>query len=141
MNVDDDYQHSPAFTVAGQEPSGASLRGVDVSVHNGDVLWGSLAGAGIRFAYVRATKSTYSPDGKFLDNVNSIKGAPGSGIIIGAYHFGTPLFSPEFYQTEYDQQVTATQEASKFLSVAKDTIGAGFLPPAIDIEPQPVAFT
>jgi GH25 family lysozyme M1 (1,4-beta-N-acetylmuramidase)/uncharacterized protein YegP (UPF0339 family) len=106
--------------------------GLDVAAA---VNWSAVNG--IRFAYLKATESTYSPDGDFSANTG---GAIGQGIKVGAYHFATPLFSPAFYQATYDHTDTALQEAHHFVDAAEGVIGSGFLPPALDVEEQVVTW-
>jgi GH25 family lysozyme M1 (1,4-beta-N-acetylmuramidase) len=141
-NPDGQSSGAAGFTVTNTTTTTTNLAlGIDVSAANGTINWGAVSGAGIQFAYIKATESTsppYTPDTQFSANTN---GAIGQHIIIGAYHFATPLFSPQFYQPSYDHVDTDIQEASNFVSAAKGIIGTGFLPPSLDVEPQVVAWT
>jgi hypothetical protein len=85
-----------------------------------------MASAGIKFAYVKATESTYLPDSQFAANTDRTTGAIGHGIAVGVYHFATPLFSPQYYQPGYDHQNTAEEEAQNFYDTAKNFIGPVF---------------
>jgi len=114
-----------------------SVLGIDVYAGNGDISWTGMANAGIQFAYIKATESTYSPDTKFQANTSD---ALNQHIAVGAYHFATPLFSPTFFQTGYDHQDTAVQEAANFVNTSQGMIGSGFLPPALDVEAQVVTW-
>jgi GH25 family lysozyme M1 (1,4-beta-N-acetylmuramidase) len=113
--------------------------GIDVS--HGSISWSGMASASIQFAYLKATESSsaYTATYGFPENVS---GAISQHIAVGAYHFATPLFSPEFYQSSYDHQDTAEDEAQHFVDVAQaqGSIGLGFLPPALDLEPQVVTW-
>ena len=67
--------------------------GVDVSSYQGgSINWGSVKGAGITFAWAKATEGTYNNDADFTINENNGKSA---GVYMGAYHFARPdLDSP-----------------------------------------------
>src|SRR5579871_2192017 len=66
--------------------------GIDVSSYQGQPNWGSVHGAGIVFAWAKATEGTYGIDGDFTYNEGNGKAA---GIYLGAYHFARPdLDSP-----------------------------------------------
>jgi lysozyme len=67
--------------------------GIDVSSHNGTINWGSVAGAGVDFAFARAMLCT-RPDYTFATN---LKGMRAAGIIPGAYHF---LYARRFASPE-----------------------------------------
>jgi GH25 family lysozyme M1 (1,4-beta-N-acetylmuramidase) len=108
-----------------------TVYGVDVSHHQGVINWTSVASAGKRFAYVKATQATSnvevklitpekSIDSKFVQNMTNGQAA---GLVMGAYHFAMPYYTPD-----------ATEEADHFVSVAGPYIGDGFLPPALDME-------
>jgi GH25 family lysozyme M1 (1,4-beta-N-acetylmuramidase) len=133
------YSSVRSFTVTNSTVTTTNLAvGIDVYAGNGTINWSAVSNAGIQFAYLKATESTYSPDSKFSANTN---GAIGQHIIAGAYHFATPLFSPSYYQPSYDHTDTAFQEASNFVNAAKGVIGSGFLPPSLDVEAQVVTWT
>ena len=61
-----------------------TLKGIDVSKHQGAIDWGRVGRAGIQFAMVRASYGQSGRDEKFAANV---KGAQANGIEVGAYHF------------------------------------------------------
>ena len=65
----------------------ASVEGVDVSSHQGNVDWPALWADGNRFAYVKATEGTYYRNEYFAQQYN---GSYDVGMIRGAYHFGVP---------------------------------------------------
>lgn len=64
------------------------MRGVDVSVHNGNVNWRKLKAAGIDFAICRSSYGKSSADETFQKNV---EGAHAAGLICGAYHYSYAL--------------------------------------------------
>ncbi|WP_043266087.1 lysozyme [Streptomyces sp. CT34] len=76
----------------------ASVEGVDVSSHNGNVGWSALWKSGVRFAYVKATESTSYTSPYFAQQYN---GSYRSGMIRGAYHFATPDTSGGAAQANY----------------------------------------
>ena len=64
------------------------MKGVDVSIHNGNVDWAALKAAGIDFAICRAGYGRNYADSTFFRNVN---GAHAAGLICGAYHYSYAL--------------------------------------------------
>lgn len=65
------------------------IRGVDVSIFQGEVDWKSLAAMGVRFAYLRCSIGNEpGVDVKFVANA---KRAREAGIAVGPYHFAFPL--------------------------------------------------
>jgi lysozyme len=106
-----------AGLVPWNEPAaGDGPRGIDVSHHQGRIEWDAVAGAGVRFAYLKATEGRDFRDPRFRDNW---MGAEAAGIARGAYHFFT-FCSPGRAQAEH------------FLRVAPPVRGA--LLPAADVE-------
>lgn len=105
------------------QPVTSVVEGIDVSKFQGDINWNQVFNqGGKKFAIIRATAGKRTTDDKFLKNIVEAKNA---GLIVGAYHFA------------YPQAYTAHEEAQKFLSVASNYIGNGYLPPALDIEDSP----
>ncbi len=96
-----------------------SVPGIDVSKWQNVIDWHKVAGAGIRFAVVRATRGQSYQDPTFDANV---AGASAQGIVVGAYHRATTSGSLG----------DARIEADHFLAVAAPH--AGQLIPALDIE-------
>ncbi|UNO39956.1 lysozyme [Streptomyces sp. MST-110588] len=83
---------------APKPPVAASVEGVDVSSHNGNVAWQTLWNGGVRFAYVKATESTSYTNPYFTQQYN---GSYDVGMIRGAYHFATPNTSSGAAQANY----------------------------------------
>ncbi|HEV7628894.1 MAG TPA: lysozyme [Streptomyces sp.] len=81
-----------------QRTLAASVEGVDVSSHNGDVAWPTLRTSGVRFAYVKATEGTSYTNPKFAQQYN---GSYKSGMIRGSYHFAVPSNSSGAAQANY----------------------------------------
>ncbi len=71
-------------TVIPQSVVNYTIKGVDISSHNGDVNFNSLARQGIDFVYIKGTEGTDFKDNKF--NVNFRKAAE-AGLKVGMYHF------------------------------------------------------
>lgn len=61
-----------------------TVRGVDVSAHNGDVDFKRLADAGIDFVYIKASEGATWRDARFEENYAA---ALESGMAVGVYHF------------------------------------------------------
>ena len=57
--------------------------GIDVSHFNGEIAWPSVAGSGVRFAYMKATQAAEFRDPMFERNWS---GAAQAGLRRGAYH-------------------------------------------------------
>jgi len=96
--------------------------GVDVSSYQGGgINWSSVHGAGISFAWAKATESVNIADPDFVGNENNGKAA---GVLMGAYHFAHPNLN------------TPAAESSYFWSVANGYIkadGKSFMP-MLDME-------
>lgn len=106
------------------------IRGVDVSRHQGRVIWNSVAKNGIRFVYIKATEGGDFQDAQFTEN---LRDARVEGLACGAYHF-------------FSLKTSGAIQAENFIkTVPKDAV---VLPPAIDLEswgnasarPSPEAF-
>jgi GH25 family lysozyme M1 (1,4-beta-N-acetylmuramidase) len=76
----------------------ATVEGVDVSGHQGNVNWSALWGSGVKFAYVKATEGNYYRNEYFTQQYN---GSYNIGMIRGAYHFATPNDSSGASQADY----------------------------------------
>ena len=86
---------------------GEDMKGIDVSVHNGNIDWQKVKNAGIDFAILRAGygRLASQKDEKFEQNYS---GAKAAGIPIGAYWYSYAMSEDE-----------ARLEADVFLSVIK----------------------
>ncbi|GAA3875148.1 lysozyme [Streptomyces sedi] len=76
----------------------ATVEGVDVSSHQGDVAWSTLWDSGVRFAYAKATEGTGYRNPYFAQQYN---GSHDVGMIRGAYHFALPNASGGAEQATY----------------------------------------
>lgn len=95
------------------------LPGIDVSHYQGTIDWAAVKSAGIVFAYAKASDGTTYTDPKFTRNRD---GALAQELPFGAYHFYEPKDDP-------------VAQAKHFLSKAQ--VGAGSLPPVLDVERTP----
>jgi lysozyme len=97
-----------------------SIKGVDVSRHNGDVDWTKVKGAGQTFAFARVSDGITHVDFKFNDNWAGMKRV---GLVRGAYQFFRPQRDP-------------IDQANLMLEKINEAGGmkAGDLPPVLDLE-------
>ena len=93
-----------------------TVRGIDISAHNGNVDFQALRRQGVTFAYIKATEGTDFIDRRFVDNA---RGLLAGNIPAGAYHF---------FRFDTDGEM----QAWNFIRAIE---GRGFrLPPAVDLE-------
>jgi len=97
----------------------ARTLGIDVSNHQGSIDWNSVYGAGIRFAFCKATEGLTFDDSWFKTNMD---GATSAGVLIGPYHFCHP------------DSNGAEAEATHFVNVIKPYMKDGYLRPVLDLE-------
>lgn len=102
-------------------PEGYSIRGIDISHHQGDIDWEKLSKAsigkeGVSFVFIKATEGRSYMDENFNDNFFE---ARENGMIRGAYHYFKPA-------------VPAREQAAYFLKQVH--LEPGDLPPVLDIE-------
>ena len=102
-------------------PEGYSIRGIDVSHHQGDINWKKLSKAQIgdepiSFVFIKATEGQDFLDTNFNENFYQ---AREHGLIRGAYHYFKP-------------NVSAKAQAKYFLKQVH--LEEGDLPPVLDIE-------
>jgi len=93
-----------------------TVRGIDVSHHQGAIAWEKVARTRVRFAYLKASEGGDWRDPSFAPN---LQGARNAGIAVGAYHFFT-FCAP------------GGAQARNFLDMAMPE--ATNLPPAVDLE-------
>ena len=103
-------------------PDEYPVRGVDVSHHQGAIVWPELAAQGVRFAFVKATEGRDFKDTRFAYNLGE---AAKAGLAVGAYHFflcGKP----------------GAEQARNFINAMPTDVDA--LPPVLDMEcPAPAS--
>jgi len=93
-----------------------AVKGVDVSVYQGNIDWEVLSKEGISFAFIKATEGSNFVDEKFKTNYEN---AYKTDLFIGAYHF----FS---YDSEGETQ------AENFIKTVPKLEGT--LAPVVDVE-------
>ncbi|MFJ8078271.1 lysozyme [Streptomyces sp. NPDC096176] len=76
----------------------SGVQGIDVSHWQGAINWSSVKGAGIDFAYIKATEGTSFKDSRFGTNYTD---AYNAGLVRGAYHFARPNASNGATQANY----------------------------------------
>lgn len=110
------------------------IRGVDVSSVQGFVPWDRVAGAGVRFAYLKCSQGNEAgSDPTFARNVAA---APDAGLVVGAYHFGYAL--PD---NGTPGRVPVQQAQIAFTKANGLGARPGELPPCLDLEwPEPEAW-
>jgi lysozyme len=105
----------------------ASVAGIDVSGHQGNVNWPAQWNAGKRFVWVKATEGTGYINPYFSQQYN---GSYNQGFIRGAYHFALP------------DRSSGTTQANYFSSHGGGWSGDGkTLPGALDMEYNPYGAT
>ena len=109
---------APTVPIVAALPAGA-LPGIDVSHHQGAIDWVQVGGAGVRFAFAKATEGRNYVDPQYAINK---AGAALSGVVFGAYHFAQPDGGAN----------DAILEADHFVDTAQ--LEPGDLVPVLDIE-------
>ena len=106
-SVTDDFYKYFAADTADNHKEADTMKGIDVSVHNGDIDWGKVKTDGIDFAIIRAGygRLASQKDKRFEQNYS---GAKAVGISVGAYWYSYAMSEGE-----------ARLEADVFLSVIK----------------------
>lgn len=124
--------------------SGERVRGVDVSQWQFNMNWDTTYDAGIRFAFIRASRG--GPMGGLIVDSSldqHMAGAGDAGILRGAYHFSRPAFlvNENLNPGTADDQPTvpeitahAISEAQHFYDTAGQYMTEGFLRPVLDLE-------
>jgi lysozyme len=93
-----------------------TIRGIDVSRHQGEIQWSRVEASGIRFAFIKATEGTNYVDPYFAVNWDE---AADHKIVRGAYHFMRP-------------RMDGKAQALHFLRHVR--LALGDLPPVLDLE-------
>ncbi|KAF9205613.1 hypothetical protein BGZ49_003785 [Haplosporangium sp. Z 27] len=100
-----------------------TVPGVDVSAYQGNVNWATVAAAGKKFAYIKATEGTTYTNPNFAQQYD---GSYQAGLIRGSYHFAHPNGPSGATQAKY------------FLANGGGWSGDGkTLPGAVDLEYNP----
>lgn len=83
-------------------PKGETVRGVDVSRHNGQIDWKKISQSDIGFCFIKATEGGTFKDPMFSENWTS---AWSAGVLRGAYHFFRPGSDPVMQADNFLTQV------------------------------------
>ena len=110
---------TPTPTPTPYKPLPNTLEGIDISHWQGTINWPSVAKAGKKFAFMKATEDTYYADPTYISNRDQAKA---NGIAVGAYHFSQPSTTAG----------NATAQADWFISTANPTKGE--MLPVLDLE-------
>jgi len=114
-----------ALASASASPAGAVITGIDVASHQhprgAAIDWVQVAGAGHRFAYVKATEGTTYTNPWFVSDYAAVGAV---GLYRGAYHYARPALPLS----------TAEAQARYFVSVAGSATGPMDLPLELDLE-------
>jgi|GEM_PF-3699973 len=81
---------------------GNSVHGVDVSNWQGNINWSLVKGAGVAFAFLKATEGAGFVDGAYGRNLS---GCRKESILVGAYHFARPGSGSAAAQAKHFTQV------------------------------------
>ncbi|WAX56027.1 FG-GAP-like repeat-containing protein [Jatrophihabitans cynanchi] len=120
--------HAQAGAQAGLAPMVASARpagvaGIDIASYQhpggAEIDWSSVAGAGVKFAYVKASEGTTYVNPYYSDDA---LGAKTAGMYVGAYAFGRPDTNDP------------VEQADALLAAAPYRSDGRTLPPMIDLE-------
>ncbi|HZQ02464.1 MAG TPA: GH25 family lysozyme [Gaiellaceae bacterium] len=113
-----------ALSLAAGASAQSAPTGIDVSHYQGTIDWVGVAGAGVDFAFVKATEGSTLTDVTYPLNR---QGAGAVGVPIGAYHFARPSGT-----TDAAVVASAIAQADAFVAFAQPA--AGDLLPALDLE-------
>lgn len=116
----------PTRLAAPKFPAKYAVHGIDVSRHNGTIDWGAVAGAGIHFAWVKASEGGDVRDPRFSVNAS---GAEAAGVRSGPYHFFT-FCRPAGEQAENFLGAIAGAPRSLPIAVDVEFVGNCREPPA-----------
>ena len=92
------------------------VEGIDVSHYQGEIDWQTVAGADVRFAFIKSTDGTGAADPLFFQNWVR---ASEAGLRRGAYHFFRAQQDPE-------------RQAQRLIAMLEGDYGE--LPPVLDFE-------
>lgn len=97
--------------------------GIDVSKHNGHILWDKVAAStNVRFVYIKATQGSSRVDKRYYEN---LRGARDAGLLVGSYHFFTSKSSATMQFLNFKNHVVATdQDLTPVLDVEEEGIGS-----------------
>ena len=108
-------------------PPGQTLEGIDISHWQGTINWASVASAGKKFAFMKATEDINYTDPTYTSNRASARAA---GLSVGAYHFAQPSTTAGNGAAQADYFVNGAAPASGDLLPVLDLERSNGLTPA-----------
>ena len=85
-----------------QSPAKGAVLGIDVASGNhpggAPIDWAQVAGAGYRFAFIKATEGSYYANPFYASD---LAGAKAAGLLVAAYHFANPNDSSGTLQADF----------------------------------------
>ena len=109
-------------------------RGIDVSVHQGEIDWTKVADAGIEFAMIRVGYRGHGSEGKMMGDTyfqRNIQGALDAGLKVGVYYFSQAVtveeardLLRESYVDPIDEEILALPTIQELRQV-KNTLVPG----------------
>src|SRR5688500_7953081 len=73
----------------------ARLTGIDVSQFQGTMNWDTAVSQGIKFAFIRGSRTDTVPDTRLSANMHPTSGAKAKGLVVGVYHRALPFGNTE----------------------------------------------
>lgn len=104
-------------------PSDYAVHGIDVSKYQGLIDWDRVRGAGVRFAWIKASEGGDHMDERFIENWQNSKAA---GVKRGPYHF-------VYWCRPWQEEIAFFERVAPVESDA--------LPPVLDVEATPTSKT
>lgn len=101
-----------------------SSQGIDVSIHQGDIDWTKVAGAGIDFAFIRTAYRGYGTGDLYADENfdKNMQGATQNGIDAGIYVFSQAITVEEAAE-EADYAIQSARKYKMDLPIVFDMEG------------------
>lgn len=114
--------------------------GIDVSEYQGTMNWRTAYDAGVRFAFVRATRGPTTAGGNAVVDATyttNVPAARAAGVLVGVYHFGRPDTIARTDGTQPADSVVLTSaksEATQFYGKAGAYMAKTYVRPVLDLE-------
>ena len=113
----------------------ARLTGIDVSHFQGTMNWNTAASQGIKFAFIRASRTDTLPDNQLANNMHPTTGAKAKGLVVGVYHrilpFGNTADTRGTNDANYVEPET---DATNYYNSGANYMGNGYMRPVVDVE-------
>ena len=117
----------------------ARLTGIDVSSFQGTMNWNTAVSQGIKFAFIRGSRSDTLPDPQLANNMNPSTGAKAKGLVVGVYHRILPFGNTGDVRQDTGESTDANYvqpetDAQNYWNSAGQYMNAGYMRPVIDVE-------